>query len=218
MVTIDSLQFDHGQWQAIERKDHIQVFGDDVKHLTAVLSVEMFIGVPEIPVSLADIDKLRFVYRTIANNSGAGLISADVFNVDGIDCVQTIFKMPQANRGMVYIGSLTVPFAEFSFVIKIQCQEVGFTGLREAVVLDRLFDEGTDVSEENGELKNWERDPYDPEGAYPLMPNRAEDERYDEDFPVHALSRVRRWLFQIRETLHFSEEVKQAQPFVPGGC
>jgi hypothetical protein len=215
--TIDSVDFDHEGWQQIEKKDHVVVWGDDIKNLSAVLSLEMFIGTPEISVPLSNVDHIRFLYRNLANQSGAGLISADVIKLDGVDSIQTIFKMPQPNRGFVYIGSITIPFAEFSFVIKIQCIEKGYIGLRDAVVLDKLFDEGAEVDDVTGQLKNWEQDPYDPQGVYPCMPNKSEDAKYDEDFPTHALSRVRSTLARIRETLTLAADVLTAQPFSPEG-
>lgn len=215
MPNVDDVQFDEAGWQQVEKKDHIQVWADDIKNLTAVLSVELFTGRPEIAVSLEEINKIRFLYRDIANQSGAGLISADVIDVDGIGGIQTIFKLPQPNRGYVYVGSITVPFAEFSYVVKIQCIEKGYIGLREAVILDQLFDEGHEVDDMTGLLKGWEKDPYAPDAVFPLMPNLAEDEKYDEDFPLHALSRVRETLRKIAASLTFSALVHNAEPFTP---
>ena len=215
MSIIDEIQFDHEGWQPVEKKEHSHVWADDVKNLSAVLSVEVFSGPPEIAISLSEVNKIRFLYRDIANQSGAGLISADVKTLDGIQSIETIFKLPQPNRGYVYVGSITVPFAEFSFVIKIQCIEKGYIGLREAVVLDKLFDEGGEVDDTTGLLKGWEKDPYEPEAVFPLMPNIAEDEKYDEDFPLHALSRVRETLRKINSSLTFSALIHNAEPFAP---
>lgn len=214
MPSLSSLRFDHSQWQAVEKKEYIEVWADDIKSLSAVLSVEYFTSAPEIAVSLDETNKVRFLYRSLANQSGAALISADVIPIYGIKCIQTVFKMPQTNRGFVYIGSLTIPFAEFSFVVKIQCLEKGFTGVRDAVVYDQVLASGAEL-DEHGKIKNWQQDPYDKEATFPLMPNMADSESYDSAFPQHALSRVRNTLRQVRETISFDEELKGAKRFSP---
>src|SRR6185437_12288268 len=212
MPNIDSIKFDHADWQLVEKKPYMHVYADDIKQLSAVLSVEYFDKPPEIAVSLSAIDKIRFVYRNLANQSGAGLISAEVNKVGGFDCIETIFKMLQPNRGVVYIGSLTFLFAEFSYVVKVQCIELGFTGVREAFVMDKLIKDKKNV-DDAGKIKGWERDPYDAEGTYPFMPNLAESQEYDNVFPMHALSRVRRVLNQVCRTVSFDEELRTAATF-----
>jgi hypothetical protein len=214
MPNIDSIKIDHSDWQLVEKKPYTKVFADDIKQLTAVLSVEYFDKPPEIAVALSDVHKIRFVYRSLANQSGAGLISADVIKVGGLECIQTIFKMLQPNRGVVYIGSLTFPFAEFSYVIKVQCIEIGFTGVREAFVMEKLLKEKTPI-DESGNIKGWEQDPYEPEENFPFMPNLAESEEYDSVFPMHALSRARRTLKQVCQTVSFDQEIRQAAAFNP---
>ena len=211
MPDLDSLHFDHDGWQAIESKPHIRVWGDDIRSLSSVLSLEYFDKPPEIAVSLKDINSIRFIYRDLANQSGAGLIFADTFIINGTDCIETIFKMRQANRGIVYIGSLTIPFAQFSYVVKVQTVEIGFTGVREAVVYNQLLD--TAQFDADGKIANWEKDPYDPNGAYPFMPNMAEAIEYDAMFPQHALSRVRETMKSVRETIAFSDELRGASRF-----
>jgi len=34
-----------------------------------------------------------------------------------------VLKIPRQPHGITYLGSLTIPFAEFSFVIKMQCDK-----------------------------------------------------------------------------------------------
>jgi len=42
---------------------------------------------------------------------------------------------------MNYLGSLAIPFAEFSFILKIQCAERGITGIRETFLLAQARNE-----------------------------------------------------------------------------
>ena len=208
---ITSIRFDQSQWTAVEKKGHIHVWCDDVKDLQVVLSLEFFDRPPEIAISLEDLDKVRFLYRNIANQSGAGLISGDVIPVFGIDSIETIFKLPQDARGVAYIGSLTIPFADFSFVVKVQSIERGL-GTREATVLREMIDGGIAL-DKDGKPAGWERDPYDPSGDYPCMPTMAEQTKYDDRFPSHALSRVRNTLREVRNTISFAPELKGAKKF-----
>jgi hypothetical protein len=48
------------------------------------------------------------------------------------------YKEFDKQTGVTYLGSLTIPFRDFSFVIKVQCWEEGITGLREALLFDEM--------------------------------------------------------------------------------
>ncbi len=81
---------------------------------------------------------------------------------------------------MTYVGSLTIPFRDFSFVIKVQSEEHGITGMRETSLLTRRVVAGEELSFENGRMKlpDWNPD----------------EEQFDAEFRMHPLSRVRRVL------------------------
>ena len=55
---------------------------------------------------------------------------------------------------------------------------------------------------------------HDDEGKPTLSLRIFEEERYDDRFPDHPLSRVRRLLGQIEESVTLSERVKAAPAFV----
>ena len=67
--------------------------------------------------------------------------------------------------------------------------EVGTTGFRDSVILDKMMREGK-VSDDfpNG----WAMDPYDPEFKKGFLMNLSEREEYDSLFPSHPLSEARR--------------------------
>ncbi len=51
---------------------------------------------------------------------------------------------------MAYIASITIPFENCSYVVKIQADEIGITGMRDALILDRLHKAGeVEIEEEN---------------------------------------------------------------------
>jgi len=107
-----------------------------------------------------------------------------------------ILKVPRQPHGMDYVGSLTIPFAEFSFVIKMQCEERGITGMREAALFLLTQKEGTVTLTPGGTLVgDWNTD----------------DERHDASFPDHPVSRLRRNFSHIIHTLRI-DEATQGRP------
>jgi len=142
------------------------------------------------------------------------LISVNVVRVQGVLGTRTIFKFPQKPSGMAYVGSITFPFRDFSFVIKIQCPELGITGVREAVVLDKLMSTGeVSIDPQKRKIHGWSQDPYDQSYEGPSLMNRAEEIKYDAEFPDHPLSRARNFLTNITNSISFDEEVLRAAPF-----
>lgn len=170
---------------------------------------------PDIDCDLADVQAVRNSYRQMASNAGLAIIEVETATVAGCIVIRTIIKAPQQPTGMTYLGSITLPFRDFSYVLKVQCAEQGITGLREAAVLDQLIASGTvTIIPEEGKIQGWMQDPYDPAIQAPLMRNRSEAIEYDETFPDHPLSRARQVLNHIQKTIVIAPEVRSAPPFV----
>ena len=93
----------------------------------------------------------------------------------------------------MYIGSLTIPFRDFSFVIKIQCQEQGVTGMREALLVAEALRNGT------GRIED---------GRFVPVGWSVDDEQFDDKVPQHPLSRARRELRHIASTVQIEPRVK----------
>jgi hypothetical protein len=55
---------------------------------------------------------------------------------------------------MIYIASITIPFENCSFVIKIQANEVDVTGIRDSAILGKLMASGEVEFGDEG-LINW---------------------------------------------------------------
>ena len=53
--------------------------------------------------------------------------------------IKTIFKFPQDPTGMTYLGSYTIPFKKYSYVIKIQAPELGVTGMRDSIIAAKFL-------------------------------------------------------------------------------
>lgn len=175
-----------------------------------------FAAPPDILADLNSVDAVRAFYRSQVFSAGIGMIEVDTLQVDDCVVIRTIFKQPQQPMGMSYLGSLTIPFRNFSYVVKVQCQEYGVTGIREAVVLDSLLQSGqVKLDSRNvNQIEGWAQDPYDAAIETPLARNLAEDEKYDVQFPEHPLSRVRLILNQIQASLRINNAVKRQPKFV----
>jgi hypothetical protein len=61
-----------------------------------------------------------------------------------------------------------------------------------------------------GEMRGWKKDPYDPQFDKIALFNLADQQKYDAQLPQHPLSRVRRKLAHIINTVHFGRDILDA--------
>lgn len=178
---------------------------------SALIALHFFDKEPDLPTA-KDLDYLKKFYRNIAAASNGGVIETDIINLHNIPCVKNIIKIPQQETGMAYIASITIPFENCSYVVKIQADEIGITGMRDALILDRLHKAGeVEIEEEN--IKNWFEDPYDPDFRQGTLMNQSELEKYDPEFPEHPLSVARSLIRSTAETIIFKKEIKELPAF-----
>jgi len=169
---------------------------------------------PDIKADLRSVDHVREFYRALVMQNNAALIEVDILEVNACQSVRQIIKVPQQPTGMTYLGSITLPFRDFSYVVNIQCMEYGMTGLRDSIVLAEKFNTGeVTIDGEDSTLRGWMQDPYDSSIHDVFSCNKSESEEYDERFPKHPLSRVRRLLRHVQETLQLSEDVRNEPKF-----
>lgn len=207
MPSVDDLLLNTPDWSHEESEDETSRWrnsdGDG-------LGIYHYAIAPDIGASLADLDALRSYYREMITNAGGALVELDVVQVARVQAVRLCLKVPQPQSGMTYIASLTLPFRDFSFVVKTQCAETGMTGMRDTVVFAKL---GMSVNAESGVAEGWAQDPYDPTFVAPLLRNRSDDSMWDEKFPEHPLSRCRRYLDSLGDSISLADGVASAPPF-----
>src|SRR6185436_7766462 len=135
MISLNSLTFDEKGFKRQGDQGNVRIWlcpgGDQ-------LGLFLYSIRPDLGADVDDDEGLRKFYRLLAEPAGLGIIEVECRKIDGCDAVRTIFKAPQKPTGRTYLGSLTLPFADFSLVIKVQCMETGITGLRDTVVLQKL--------------------------------------------------------------------------------
>lgn len=176
------------------------------------LSLNYFGKQPDIAADISDAAALRAFYRVAAGLNGVAMLEVDATQLAGLAAVRTVLKAPLAPRGFAFIGSYTLPFADCSFVIKVQSLERGVTGMREAAVMT-MRKTPPEFDELTGKLIGWEQDPYDPAHRGAFMRNLADDPQYDDQFPEHPLSKVRRYLSEISSELAVAPGIRAKRPF-----
>jgi hypothetical protein len=144
--------------------------------------------------SLSDIGGLQGWCRAVAESRGAGLIEMrlDAGRLGAtVGFIYKRLKMP----AYIFTGMLVVPGDEVADVWTIVSGERGTTGVREAIVTTELMNDGKLTIEDY--QRSWAQDPYDE--TYSGVDRKvlrfvSDDARYDERFPDHPLSKVRRVL------------------------
>ena len=178
----------------------------------AYLSLHYFPVTPDLPQK-ADLTALREFYRNSLKGANGGLIKADWVTFNGLRCVETLIKLPQEPNGICYLASYILPFSNCSFVLKMQAMELGITGTRESIMVERLLnDEVIEITPE-GQMKNWWVDPYDPNLTDGFIMSLAEQEQYDKDFPNHHLTLLRQWMQRVGESVTLSPELAKLEPW-----
>jgi hypothetical protein len=177
-----------------------------------VVGLHYFALPPDLPADLDSLEALRVATSQRTSAAGSAIVEITVTEVDGCRALRQVVKVPQRPFGMIYRGSLTLPFRDFSFVAKVQCQERSLTGLRDAMVLDQKLRSGeVRLDPGHGGMDGWMKDPY---GTSGLARSLADDENYDERFPGHPLSRARRCLNALQSGIAISDRIRTAAPFV----
>ena len=178
---------------------------------TIAISINFFDLPPDLP-TIRNIDKLRNFYRQSISIINGGLIEVELLQKSKISFVKTIFKLPQENSGTTYIASLTLPFKTCSFVLKVQAAEAGMTGMREALIANRLISTNIISVDDNG-YSNWFSDPYDSNFQGGLLMNKSEQYNYDTEFPNHPLTQARQLIEQIENGLQWTTELETIPAF-----
>lgn len=215
-LSIDSLVLKLDEKTVLSEKDEWTVFQENErmkiwKNKYGDFLKIMFIPFPpDYPETISDLTGLRNLYRDIITKEHGAIIEVDKEFYGDILLVKTLFKIPQDPTGFTYLGSFTLPMKDFCFVITAECHELGMTGVRECAIM--LISEKIG-SIPKGTLDGWSADPYDPNFNNCVLRNIADDEKYDKDFPNHPLTRTRKILSAIKDTMLLKEEIAVSEPF-----
>jgi hypothetical protein len=147
----------------------------------------------ELP-SPADISELQAWCRDLAESRGAGLIETRVDTGPLGATVRLIYKRLDG-KAYIFTGMFIVPFDGGGDVWTVVSGERGLTGIREAIVTKQLMDAGKLTIQDY--KRSFAQDPYEPSYSgvdRSVLRFVSDDDVYDEEFPDHPLSKVRRVL------------------------
>ncbi|KVN82402.1 hypothetical protein WL67_01265 [Burkholderia ubonensis] len=197
------------QWVLQQEDERIAFFGNAAGD---VLTINFFMATPDIKAPIDDVDALRAFYRRTSEANGLALVETELAQLTTLSAVRTLFKARMNQiRGFAFVGAYTLPFADRSYVIKVQSAEQGVTGMREAAVMVLMGP--PEIDEATGELIGWTQDPYDSSHRAAFMRNQADDQKFDAQFPDHPLSKVRRYLAELETGVRVDPAMRGLQPF-----
>jgi len=193
--SLDSVKFDDTRYSYQGEKGEARVW---FLPEGGGLGLYFFPGSPDLPLNARIVAELRKSYAADLKELMT-VVDCRVMAVDGVQSIWLVIKVLNKEiRGATYIGSLTIPFRDFSFVIKIQCQEQGITGIRETALMISAQLEGTvTVEQDKVVFHGWSPD----------------DEEFDAKFPQHPLSRVRAELRQLTASVTIAPAIKSQPRF-----
>ena len=178
-------------------KLHWQTPGSDRLSLSLVKSAPIF------PKDLADTGALRDYFdrhRQECNLHGLELPLVEFKLIDRQEfkIIRLITKAKQKPNGKTYFGKLLIPFADFYYEFDLQCKESGLIGMRESELVTRLLvNQEISIGDDGKIIGQWHPDA----------------EKYDSDFINHPVSRVRKTLDLIANSLALGDDINFAKIF-----
>lgn len=212
MADINSISVEtEGFQKAEEDEGKIVYYMDEYDDLI----INFFKLPPDIIAKDSSEKSIQENYRNVAAEVGGAIIEVKKETLGKLEAIKTIFKFPMQPSGVAYLGSYTIPFADCSYVIKVQCPEVGTSGVRDTTIFEFMMRKGLIKLTDDGP-EGWMKDPYDESIKLPLMMNLSESEEFDEAFPMHPLSRLRKHMKMIKDTFKYDEELEGRARFEYG--
>jgi tetratricopeptide (TPR) repeat protein len=162
---------------------------------------------PQDMPELENLHGTRLCYRERLRGLRGALISCDSVLAGNLPAIKTVFKAPAGNaRAMSFTVELLVGVQERIVSLIVSGSEFGITGIREGFVLAELAKSASPQQSEQlkrGEVPlEWKFERYEPgtrgEFAYVL----SDEESYDNRFPTHPLTIVRRRMHWLQQSFN----------------
>lgn len=210
-INIDMVSFDTFDWPELSRGKQQIIWRSESQ--PAQLSINYFHRTPDLPRKIHQPNALPDYFRKKVLQQNGGLIKVASTRLDFLPAIETIFKIPMPTKGLIYVGSYTIPFSHDSFVVKVQAQEYFDIGGREKMMEEKLRAQNQLQLNEQGGVMNWKTDPYDPDQTLGMLMNQSEKEQYDLFFAEHPLSVVRASMYRIAQSIRFDEKLRELEPY-----
>ncbi|MFN8553072.1 MAG: hypothetical protein U0103_16490 [Candidatus Obscuribacterales bacterium] len=173
---------------------------------------------PDWNFDLRTLDGAKDFYGNQCAEAKGAMILLELGKADGAEMLRGIFKYrsPKNPLAIMYVGIIWIPFMECCLQINIEAAEQGTTGVREAIVCATMMADGTLQQEESFAPPvqvNSAEDMFKHMGAQPLRVISSDEEKWDEKFPEHPLSLVRKHLKTVTETIKLEKSMHELTPF-----
>ena len=179
-------------------------------------------GQPTLPYDLSQPELFRTDVSESLTKAGQCLIDFDLIEVQGVQGYKCVFKYyateAEDDLRKSYYGTLCFPLSTHKVLISTLSNEEGTSGVRESTVTMMLIAE-RELKLPTADAPPAKRVAEDGETLVKMLkkqplqvaPSDAPD--YDDTFPDHPLTRVRRTLAHIQATLSFDETLKAMGPY-----
>ncbi len=204
---IERISFNTSGWHEHERSEQWVVWGN----AGDILSLAVL---PPVWKTFKPMEREYWLDDARQMARPGGIVSVDSCRAAAHPAIEIIYKREEG-LGYRYTGIVVVDFRTYWCQVTVVCGEGGTTGIREAVLTARLLDEGAikirkhpfyvrPFKRSSGYIEGWFTDPYDPKYKGKVLCSVSDNAKYDEEFPVHPLSRLRSTLKMVHESLQVS--------------
>jgi hypothetical protein len=213
---ITSFKFDKSGW-TVARSETGEVLR--VNELGDLMLQRFKVEVPTgLPPNWRDVHALRAAMAAKPALAKAAVVSVGVVSLPcGVTAAQYVTKerMAAPSLGHRYVGMLTMPFADFFHNLWFIAEEGDPTGYREAAL---VASGKVTMPEPEGPIPVIESEEqleamYAAAREQPPVRTSCDDERWDDAFPTHPLSRVRGYLRRVRDGMTVDDAARAARPF-----
>ncbi len=209
MPNIHSLSFDSNDWKKVQDSPNQMIW--QVSPFETIM--EEFKQPTDFKRDVLD-PNIRLEFEEFVAESGGAIVDFQIAKIKGLETIWQIYKYwypkPQDMR-KVYLGAMAFPFADFCYILKIQCIESGTTGVREAAISLSL--PKTEQSSKEPIVIRSMAEMFDHMKKTSMIRSASDDEQYDAQFPDHPLSRARWHLKHFADTLMISPDLQKARPY-----
>lgn len=212
--TLRDIRFHRDDWRLEERTADSALWmtpdGDASK-----LQLTFRVGVW--PFDLRDEAAAHAFYARECEALSGAMIELSVRRIRGFESLVGVFKYRSpapGHLGMYYVGIVWLPFETCTFQINFESLERGTTGAREAAV---ALIERVPPPQEEPELLTSMEAFFERARNAKVQALPSDARTYDDAFPEHPLSKVRRMLTQFETEAVFDRRMSTLKPYRVGG-
>jgi len=153
-------------------------------HETDELGLYLIELPPDLPRTNTVFKNYKHYFQGFLEGSNGTMIDCAIVTINGCQSIVSSYSVPLGALRKTFVGSIHVPFEEFSFVFKCQCEGAENGGLKEAILANRG-----------------------------IKPEDYLDVQFDQEFPDHPIARVRRILNRLTSSIIITQEAKSLPRF-----